>query len=157
VRQAELRNLDIPEVHVISGLLKANSSLYGPAKSDYERAIELHPGDGDAYRRLSAIYYRDNEPDQALDAIKKAIEVQPGDIRNHQQLGTLYIRDGDYRAALPEFKTMVDLEPDLAEPHFALGSELEFLGQFGEAETELRKSLRLQDSSKAEHELGTIL
>ena len=52
---------------------------------------------------------------------------------------------------------MVNLEPDLAEPHFALGSELEFLGQFGEAETELRKSLRLQDSSKAEHELGTIL
>lgn len=157
VRQAELRNPDVSEVHTISGLLKANSSLYELARSDYERAIELQPNNGDAYRRLSGIYYRDSQPDEAFAAIKKAIEVQPGEFLNYQQLGTLHIRRGNYQEALPAFQKMVALAPNLADTRIALGAALEFLGRFAEAEAELRISLRLQDSSDAEHELGTVL
>jgi serine/threonine protein kinase len=157
VRQAELRNPDVAEVHAIAGLLEANSSLYELAKSDYERTIELQPVNGDAYRRLSAIYYRDAQADEALAAIKKAIEVQPDEFRNYQQLGTLYIRQGNYQAALPEFQRMVGLAPSVPEAHFALGAALEYLGRFPEAEAEIRTSVGLQDSSNAELELGTIL
>jgi eukaryotic-like serine/threonine-protein kinase len=157
VRQAELRNSDVAEVHAISGLLELNSSLYVLAKSDYQRAIELQPNNGDAYRRLSGIYYRDAEPDEAFAAIKKAIEVQPTEFRNYQKLGTLYIRQGNYQAALPEFQKMVGLAPNVAETHFAFGAALEYVGRFTDAETEMRSSIRLQDSSDAEHELGTIL
>jgi serine/threonine protein kinase len=47
VRQAERRDLDLPEVHLISGLLKADTGLYEQAEADYKRAIEVQPNNGE--------------------------------------------------------------------------------------------------------------
>jgi Flp pilus assembly protein TadD/TolB-like protein len=157
VRQAEIRNLDLPEVHAISGLLKANSSLYEQAEVDYERAVELQPNNGDAYRRLSGVYNRNAQFSDALAAIRKAIQVQPDYFKNYQQLGALYNFHGKYQDAIRAFQKMVDLAPDLWESHFALGAALENAGRFGEAEREVRAAIRLQDSPRAEHELGQLL
>lgn len=157
VRQAELRNPDLSEVHTISGLLKANSSLYEQAEADYKRAIELQPNNGDAYRRLSGVYNRNAQLGDALAAIQKAIQVQPDYFKNYQQLGTLYILRGKYQDAIQAFQKMVDLAPDLWESHFALGSALETQGRFAEAERAVRAAIALRDSTRAEHELGQIL
>jgi serine/threonine-protein kinase len=157
VRQAELRNPDLPEVHLASGLLKADSSFLELAEADYQRAIELQPNNGDAYRRLSGIYNRNNQPNEALAAIQKAVQLQPDYYKNHQQLGTLYILRGDYRDAVPEFQKMADLAPDLAQSHSALGAALGYLGRLPEAEKELRTAVHLEDSSDNEETLGAIL
>ena len=157
VRQAELRNPDLPEVHLVSGLIKADSSFLELAEADYQRAIELQPNNGDAYRRLSGIYNRNHQPNEALAAIQKAVQLQPGYFKNHQQLGTLYILRGDYRDAVPEFQKMVDLAPHLAQSHSALGAALGYLGRLPEAENELRAAVHLEDSSHNEETLGAIL
>jgi serine/threonine protein kinase/tetratricopeptide (TPR) repeat protein len=157
VRQAELRNPDLPEVLVISGLIKADSGFYELAAVDYQRAIELQPNNGDAYRRLSGIYNKNHQLDEALAAIQKAVQVQPDYFKNHEQFGYLYILRGNYRDAVPEFQKMVDLAPNLANSHFALGAALAKLGRLPEAETELRAAVRLEDSSDNEHALGAIL
>jgi tetratricopeptide (TPR) repeat protein len=157
VRQAELRNMDVSQVHSISGLLKANSSLYEQAEADYKRAIELQPNNGDAYRRLSGVYNRNAHLGDALAAIQKAIQVQPDYFKNYQQLGTLYLFRGRYEDAILAFQKMVRLAPDLWESHFALGAALENPGRFAEAEREVRVAIQLQDSPRAEHELGQIL
>jgi serine/threonine-protein kinase len=157
VRQAELRNLDLPQVHLISGLLKADSSFLEQAAADYQRAIELQPNNGDAYRRLSGIYNRNHQPNEALAAIQKAVQVQPDYFKNHQQLGSLYILRGDYRDAVAEFQKMVELAPNLAQSHFALGAALGDLGRLPAAENELRAAVRLEDSSANEETLGAIL
>ena len=157
VRQAELRNLDLAEVHLASGLLKADSSFLELAEADYQRAIELQPNNGDAYRRLSGIYNRNSQPNEALAAIQKAVQLQPDYFKNHQQLGTLYILRGDYRDAVPEFQKMADLAPNLSQSHTALGSALGYLGRLPEAEKELRAAVHLEDSSDNEEALGAIL
>jgi eukaryotic-like serine/threonine-protein kinase len=157
VRQAELRNPDLAEVHLASGLLKADSSFLELAEADYQRAIELQPNNGDAYRRLSGIYNRNNQPNEALAAIQKAVQLQPDYFKNHQQLGTLYLLRGDYRDAVPEFQKMADLAPDLAQAHSALGAALGYLGRLPEAENELRAAVHLEDSSDNEETLGAIL
>jgi tetratricopeptide (TPR) repeat protein len=157
VRQAELRNLDLAEVHLASGLLKADSSFLEQAEADYQRAIELQPNNGDAYRRLSGIFNRNNQPNEALAAIQKAVQLQPDYFKNHQQLGTLYILRGDYRDAVPEFQKMADLAPHLAQSHSALGAALGYLGRLPEAEKELRAAVHLEDSSDNEETLGAIL
>lgn len=157
VRQAELRNPDLAEVHLASGLLKADSSFLELAQEDYQRAIELQPNNGDAYRRLSGIFNRNNQPNEALAAIQKAVQLQPGYFKNHQQLGTLYILRGDYRDAVVEFQKMADLAPHLAQSHSALGAALGYLGRLPEAEKELREAVHLEDSSDNEETLGAIL
>ena len=157
VRRAELRNPDIPEVLLISGLLKANSSLHELAVADYQRAIELQPNNGDAYRRLTAVYSKNPQFNEALIAAQNAIQVQPGDPRNHQQLGFLYMERGQYEKAVQEFQKMVELAPNLADSHYALGVALQDGGRLAEAESELHAAIRLKDSSFAEHALGAIL
>jgi len=157
VRQAELRNLDLAEVHVISGLVKADSTFYEKAAADYQRAIELQPNNSDAYRRLSDIYDRNSQVNEALAAIQKAVQVQPGYFKNHQKLGSMYFERGNYREAASEFQRMVDLAPNLAQSHYSLGAALGNLERWPEAEKELRAAIRLHDSSRAEHTLGAIL
>ena len=157
LRQAELRNLDLAEVHIISGLLKADSSFYELAGADYQRAIELQPNNGDAYRYLSGVYNSNGQPSEARAAIQKAVQIQPDYFKNHQMLGSLYLLRGNYHDAVPEFQKMVDLAPNLAESHYALGAALGYLGRWTEAENELRAAIRLQDSAEAEHTLGAIL
>jgi tetratricopeptide (TPR) repeat protein/TolB-like protein len=157
VRQAELRNPDIPEVRLIAGVLKANSSFHELAVADYQRAIELQPNNGEAYRRLSAVYSKNSQVNEALIAAQKAIQVQPGDSRNHQQLGFLSMERGQYEKAVQEFQKMVELAPNLADSHYALGVALEDVGRLAEAESELQAAIRLEDSSFAEHALGAIL
>jgi tetratricopeptide (TPR) repeat protein len=157
VRQAELRNLDLPEVHVISGLLKTDSSFYELAAADYQRAIELQPNNGDAYRGLSGIYDSNGQNSEALGAIQKAVQVQPDYFKNYQMLGSLFILRGNYHDAVLAFKKMVDLAPNLAASHYSLGAALGYQERWPEAETELRAAIRLQDSAEAEHTLGAIL
>ena len=77
VRQAEARNADLAEVQRIGGLLKANAGWYEQAVAEYQRAIELDPANGDAYRRLGSAYESNSQLDQAASAYQKAVEASP--------------------------------------------------------------------------------
>jgi serine/threonine protein kinase len=157
VRQAELRNMDLAEVHVISGLVQQTAGAYEPAMAHYQRAIEIQPNNGDAYRRLSAIYNKDGQLNEALAAIQKAVQLEPRDFSNYQQLGAFYVNRGNYQDAVSAYQKMVDLAPGLGISHYSLGAALGDAGRLPEAEKELREAVRLQDSAVAEHTLGAIL
>jgi tetratricopeptide (TPR) repeat protein len=157
VRQAESRNPDVAAVRSVAGLLKADTGAYEQAAADYLRAIELDPKNGDAYRRLGRTYEADNRLDEALIAYQKAAEVQPDYFKPYQELGAFYARRASYDDAIKAFERMVELEPDLSDAHFALASSYRDSGRFAEAEKELRTSIRLEDTSKAEHALAYTL
>jgi eukaryotic-like serine/threonine-protein kinase len=157
VRQAESRNPDVAAVLCAAGLLKANAGWYDQAAADYRRAIELDPGNGSAYRRLGKAYEANNRLEEALMAYQKATEAQPDYFKPYQDLGAFYARRASYEEAIKAFKRMVDLEPDLSDAHFALASAYRDSGWFAEAEKELRISIQLDDTSKAEHALGYTL
>jgi serine/threonine protein kinase/Flp pilus assembly protein TadD len=156
VRQAELRDLDLPEVHLVSGLLKADAGFYEQAEADYKRAIELEPNNGDAHRRLGATYEKNGQLNDALSELQKAIEIQPNDARPHRDLGIFFTNRARYGDALTELQKMKALAPDLSESHYVLGIALENLGRLTEAERELHAAIRLQDSSNAEHALAAV-
>jgi serine/threonine protein kinase/tetratricopeptide (TPR) repeat protein len=156
VRQAQLRNPDLAEVHLISGWLSFISSLNELAQSDYQRAIALQPNNSEAYRRISMVYYRNGQMNEALTAAQKAVEIQP-DITNLQHLGGFYFLRGDFQNAITEYRKMIDLAPKSARSHYALGAALGQLGRSEEAEHELRTAISLHDDFAAEHTLGAIL
>jgi tetratricopeptide (TPR) repeat protein len=156
VRQAELRDLDLPEVHLISGLLKAEASFYELAEADYKRAIELQPNNGDAHRRLGMAYEMNGQLNDSLAELQKAAQVQPDNVRNHRELGTFFTNRGRYEEALTEFQEMAALAPNSPDSHYVLGTGLENLNRFAEAKRELRTAIRLQDSSSVENELAAV-
>lgn len=157
VRQAELRNLDLAEVHLIAGLLKANAGFYEQAVRDYERTIELRPNNGDAYRRLGKVYEFNNQLDEALAAFQKAVEVQPEYYKPYQDLGAFHFQRGRYSEAAKQFSKAVALDPGEPGVHFALASAYTNLGRYGDAERELRLTTGMKETATAVHALGMVL
>jgi eukaryotic-like serine/threonine-protein kinase len=157
VRQAELRNPDLAEVHSISGWLKKDSSQYELAEVDLLRAVDLQPDNGIAWRRLGMTYESSGLLSQALTSLQRATQVRPDDFRNHRELGTFYIERSRYSEAQAEYQKMVNLAPNLSASHYALG--LAFFNQrkYNEAENEFRAAIRIEDRSDAEQALATIL
>jgi tetratricopeptide (TPR) repeat protein len=157
VRQAEDRNPDLPQVHVVAGLLKANAGWYEQATAEYLRAIELEPSNGDAYRRLGEAYRKNNQPGEALASFRKAIEVDPQQYRNFQNLGSFYYQRANYEEAVKYFRSAVALAPNEPSVHFSIGAAELDLGHLEAAENELRTSIRLREDPRALHTLGHVL
>jgi len=157
VRQAELRDMDLAEVHIVVGVLRANEGWYDQAAAHYRRAIELQPTNGEAYRRLGMVYEKSNQLDDALASLQMAIRVRPGDYQNYQDLGTYYGHRSNYPAAILQFQRMVELAPASPDAHFALGSAYGRAGTFTNAAAEHLKSIQLQDTSRAESSLAYAL
>jgi serine/threonine protein kinase len=157
VRQAELRDPDLPEVHLISGWLKKNSGNYELAEADFQRVIELQPNNGDAYRRLGLTFQSAGFLSDALIAFQKAIQVRPDDFNNYWALGAFYLQRSQYQEAVTEFQRAVSLKPKLEDSHRLLGQAFSELRRFPEAENELRKAISIRDSSQAEQVLANVL
>jgi serine/threonine protein kinase/tetratricopeptide (TPR) repeat protein len=152
-RQAERRNPDLAPVHRILGLLLSHDGLVNLAESEYRRAIDLEPGNGDAYRRLGMLY-EPTQPELALTQYKQATQKAPDDYRNFQILGTFYYNRSKFSDAVKPWETAVKLAP--AEPvlHYGLGGIYMDLGKFPEAQSELWKSLSQRKMGLAYQALG---
>ena len=157
LRQAEDRNLDLAPVHRVAGLLRANAGFYEQAEAEYQRAIELEPSNGDAYRRLGQVYERNNQLDQAHAALMKAAEVDPNYFKVYQDLGNYYSARGNDREAVHQLEKSVRLAPDESDPHRVLGLAHANLGQYAEAERELRVAVGLGETSDALGNLALAL
>ncbi len=149
LRQAQDRNLDLAPVHRVAGLLRANAGFYEQAEAEYQRAIELEPSNGDAYRRLGQVYERNNQLDQALAAYKKAVDVDPNYFKVYQDLGAYYSARGDDHEAIRQLEKSVQLVPDEPDPHRVLGIAYKNLGQYAEAERESRIAVGFAETPTA--------
>jgi tetratricopeptide (TPR) repeat protein len=157
LRQAQDRDLDLAPVHRVAGLLQANSGAYEQAETEYLRAIELDPSNGDAYRRLGHVYERNNRLDEALAVYKKAVELDPSYFKVYQDLGTFYRQRGDLPQAAQLFEKCVALAPDEPDSLYVLGTVYSQLGRFVESERVLRSAVALQATPRALNNLGLVL
>jgi len=157
LRQAQNRDLDLAPVHRVAGLLRANAGFYEQAEAEYQRAIELDPHNGDAYRRLGQVYERNNRLDQALTAYEKAIELDPSDFRTYQELGNYYSLRGNYPESIRQLEKCVRLAPAEPDPHRVLGSTYYYVGRYPDAERESRIALGLAETPAALVNLAVAL
>jgi tetratricopeptide (TPR) repeat protein/TolB-like protein len=157
VRQAELRNQDLAQVHRVAGLHKRQAGWYDQAAADYRRAIYLDPSNGDAYRRLGIVQEKSTQMDEALASYLRAIEVAPDDYRNHHALGAYYDNQADYNEAAIHYRRAVELAREEPSEHFVLGNVYLKLGLLKEAERELRFGINLGATPAALNDLGVVL
>ena len=157
LRQAQNRDLDLAPVHRVAGLLRYKAGEYEQAEMEYNRAIEIDPGNADAYRRLGQAYFKNNRSAEALAEFKKAVQLQPNDFKTHQDLGAQYERSGDELAALSQFQICVQLAPDEPDAHRVLGTAFMYLGRYSEAEREFRSAVGLAEMPTALGDLGYTL
>jgi tetratricopeptide (TPR) repeat protein len=156
LKKAEQLNPDVALVRFVSGTINEDDGQYEQAIADLERAIELEPTNGDAWRRLGKTYEHNNQPNPALGAYMKAIEVQPEYFRNYQELGEFYFSRGDYENAIIHYRKVVQLAPDLSDSHYLLGSAYLNLANYPEAERELKTAIGLKETVNEVQALGLL-
>jgi tetratricopeptide (TPR) repeat protein len=157
VRQAQLRNPDLPQVHLIAGLLKFRENHYEQAIAEYLRAVELDPNNDDAYRRLGRAYEDNNQLDEAKAAFHKAVEKGPQQYRNSRAMGDFYYLRARYEEAAHYLQKTVELAPNEWHTWYGLGLAHLKSGQFASAKDELRSSISLKETSTALNALGLAL
>ncbi len=154
---AEQINGDLAIVRLTSGLIHRYAGQYDKAEGDLRRALEIEPGNGDAWRLLGQVYMGNNQFEEARAAFQKAIEVQPDYFKNYQNLCSLYSDQANYGEAVRLCQKMVQLAPDLWEAHFALALPYLNWGHYAEGESELRIALRFRETSRTLLNLGVAL
>ncbi len=157
VRLAEIRNPDVAAVHRIAGTLKENDGAYEQAVAEYQRAIEIEPGNSDAYRHLGNAYKSNGQMDLAFTAYRRAVELEPRFFKTYQALGAFYMARANYIDAASQFQKAVALAPDEPDAHYALGTAYEVLGRFPEAVNEFRSALGPAPSPTILNNLGVAL
>jgi eukaryotic-like serine/threonine-protein kinase len=157
LREAEIRDPDLPAAHRVEGYLHYADDSYSQAQLEFQRAIELQPGSAMAYIYLGKAYEDDNQPDRALTAFLKATEVEPGYFRTWQNLGAYYQNRANFREMAKYDKKAVDLAPKEPNLHANLAGAYLSLGQFAETEYEARLSNSMQETPAADNDLGQAL
>jgi tetratricopeptide (TPR) repeat protein len=105
---------------------------------DYQRALELKPGDPKTVRNLRIAHTRRGlaaarigEVDRALADLSRAIELEPGHPTAYVRRAELRLERGDVQAAIDDLEAAVGIAPDnkeartqLERVHAALGNRL---------------------------------
>jgi lipoprotein NlpI len=110
----------------------------------FRHAVELAPHDGDAYYNLGIVLRRHDNPVEADEIFQKAtdqyrsmVDRDRGNARAHRELGRLLHNSGNHSAAISEYEEAIRIEPKYTEAHRARGLAEFYVGNFGEAASEI--------------------
>ncbi|MBC7294033.1 MAG: tetratricopeptide repeat protein, partial [Thermoleophilia bacterium] len=121
------------------------------AAGAFRRAIELQPGNADAYGQLIDLYlaaYLANPEEQKpllteLQTYVAQLEQHvPGSVAAHRARGFVALAQKDYQTAIAELKVAVEREPDDVKAQVGLAEALAASGQWAEAESRARQFIQ---------------
>jgi tetratricopeptide (TPR) repeat protein/tRNA A-37 threonylcarbamoyl transferase component Bud32 len=156
VAKAQSLNADSGPVLVAAGYVKQLHGWYDQAVQDYSRAVEVAPGNADAWNRLALVYSAMNRPDQAIITYQKALQVQPDYYLPYLDFGRFYRNRAQFPEAERLFRHVTVVAPDLARAHTLLGVVLRQENRLPAAEQALLTSLKLQETAPALTDLGAL-
>ncbi len=136
----------------------ANAGRYDEAVAEWNKALDLSPGDARAHSNLGAALVRLARWDEAMAQWRKALEADPGLTEAHNNLGIALARKGMIDEAIVHLRTALEANPGSAEVHDNLGSALVRKGKQDEAMTHFRKALEIDPRYAGAHKhLGIVL
>ena len=127
------------------------------AERELKIALQLRPASPNVLNALGCVYLEQGHLDRASQAFQQAIAAKPRWTDPHFNYGRLLKKLHQDDTALAEFRTAVETGPLNASARLYLGQELAERGQYAEAETQLRESIRLQPTLAAQGQLADLL
>lgn len=132
-------------VHYLSGIA---SVAHDPqaANKEFERELQIDPGNVAARLQIAIIHIRAGEPERAIQPAREAVRLQPGNALAHAVLGRAEMQREHYPEALPELQRAAALAPLNPEIHLYLEQVYARLGKTTEAQTEKAKFVQLHSA-----------
>ncbi len=114
------------------------------AKTEFERALELDPGNFTALYHLGEMAIESGPPQRAIDLLEKAAAQRPDDVDSRERLALAFAQSGRSSDALKQLREAVQLKSGDANLHALLSQVLAGTGQLQQAIDEQNQALRLQ-------------
>ena len=116
---------------------------YPAALSALKKAVNAHPGYGDAYYNMGIVYQNLDRPEEAIEAYQKAAEINPNDAAARNNLGNVYLRENRLSDAIMELETAVKIDPGYVLAHHNLALAYYLGRMYNRAWSQLEEIKRL--------------
>lgn len=155
VEQAMILDPLLSEGQVLLARIKTSQGLLDEARADLLNLRQLQPQDAGVLTGLAEIAQLERKPAVAVELFSEAVALDPQNWELRTQLGNVQLQSGKLDAAADSFRASLGMVADNAIAHRSLGAILHYQGRYGEAVTELQRSITIQPSSIAYSNLGT--
>lgn len=113
------------------------------SQQEFDRALELNPGDTTALHWYSHYLSAMGLDDQSIATAKRALAINPVDLSLNEHLAWTYLMARQYPAAVEQCQKTIELEPNFALAHRRLGEAYLYQQQYPQAVAEFQKGLQL--------------
>jgi len=157
LQAGEMLDPDSPRLRVASAGLNIAFSRYPQALDDCRRALEIDPGNTEAWIRSGFAYEMQGAKGKALEAYQRAVELDPGYYKPYQYLGGFYYYGGKFAAAEQQYKKEVEHALNDLDGYSDLGSTLTEQGKYTEAEMAFKTALQIKETPPNLNNMGVTL
>jgi len=157
-----LLKIEVPAAEIYrlidSGVDLAKKGQGDAAIAEWEKALELDPGDAKVHYCLGVAMMQKGRLDEAITHFQKAVEVNPELADAQDSLGLALGQKGRLDEAITHFQKAVEVNPELAEAQNNLGLALGMKGRLDEAITHFQKAVEVNpELAEAQNNLGLAL
>ncbi len=152
------RNPDCTLAWTNLGYVRLAQKKVDEAGGDFQKAIDLNPGEPESQCGLGMVLFENGRLDEAAARYEKAIQLFPDYVRAHSNLGNVLFLKGRTADAIAEYEKALRIEPDFALAHYNLGHVLLASGRTAEAIPQFQSALDAEpDLGHAHYQLGVAL
>lgn len=142
--------------HIKLGLLYGQTGREKEAIAEFRQALEVQPGNAEAYREMGRTYAAMGLDAEAERAQLEAVKLRPTDWYGFNVLGVFYYSRARYDEAEKAWLKARDLTPDNDYPYRNLGMLYLYRGQLDQARLQFERTLALKPSFLAYIGLGDV-
>jgi tetratricopeptide (TPR) repeat protein len=129
-------------VHQVLAQAYAESERYMDAIAEYQRAIQLAPGEPSLNEGLGDAYRMSTQLEKAEQAYARELELDPHNPVAMSTLGRIRVERGNAEGAIPVLQGAIKENPKFFESHYYLGRALAETGQSVAAEEQFKLVIR---------------
>jgi len=155
------RNAATKAIALDSNLFEARRALgavrmwnfeWDGAEAEFEKAMQLDPGNAETYRMIAFLYRAMGRFEEAIRLYKKSIDLDPIKGHTYFNYGQLLYHAGQPEDAIASYKKVLDLHPQFPRTHIFLGKVYLLQGKPEMALTEMQ-----QETNEVWKNFGLIL
>jgi eukaryotic-like serine/threonine-protein kinase len=134
--------------HAKLGKILAETGNQEEGLREIERALELSPGNADAYREMAAVYVNQGKFAEAETLFRNAISSRPTDWLSYTLLALFYDKQGRMDEAEAQLRLSAKYAPENAGVMRNLGRIYRMQGKYAEAVDIFQQAIRIQPSAR---------
>ena len=142
----------LPAGHYVLGLVKMWDFDWVGAEAEYQRVLELEPGNADALRSIGFLYRCVGRFNEAEQVTRKSLTFDPIKPSTYFNFGQLLYHTNHLEEAITSYKKALELNPQFPRAHIFLGKVYLLQGKPELAMTEMR-----QETDEAWRNFGLML